>query len=173
MDLQSSHTHEKNLPASKFEVKVLHACRVPAWWDEAKPGICSVKKADKFLKVASQPPSHFPVQHLSKASVVCFSTTKPANRKEKHCVWSFPLFAPPMEAPHQDDSWCTEEARTCEAWFQLTFRPQKWNLKAHTWYQLSPFTGSNVAIAMQHDPGNIQHQDKSFSSWLAAATLSP
>ena len=40
------------------------------------------------------------------------------------------------------------------------------------WYQLSPFTGSNVAIAMQHDPGNIQ-QDKSFSSWLAAATLSP
>ena len=31
---------------------------------------------------------------------------------------------------------------------------------------------SNVAIAMQHDPGNIQ-QDKSFSSWLAAATLSP
>jgi hypothetical protein len=25
----------------------------------------------------------------------------------------------------------TEEARTCEAWFQLTFRPQKWNLKAH------------------------------------------
>ena len=36
----------------------------------------------------------------------------------------------------------TEEARTCEAWFQLTFRPQKWNLKAHMWYQLSPFTGS-------------------------------
>ena len=33
----------------------------------------------------------------------------------------------------------TEEARTCEAWFQLTFRPQKWNLKAHMWYQLSPF----------------------------------
>ena len=32
----------------------------------------------------------------------------------------------------------TEEARTCEAWFQLTFRPQKWNLKAHMWYQLSP-----------------------------------
>ena len=27
--------------------------------------------------------------------------------------------------------------------------------------------------ALQHDPGNIQHQDKSFSSWLAAATLSP
>ena len=66
----------------------------------------------------------------------------------------------------------TEEARTCEAWFQLTFRPQKWNLKANMWYQLSPFTGSNVAIAIQHDPGNIQHQDKSFSSWLAAATLS-
>ena len=69
----------------------------------------------------------------------------------------------------------TEEARTCEAWFQLTFRPQKWNLKAHMWYQLYPFTGSNVAIAMQHDPGNIQHQDqdKSFPFWLAAATLSP
>ena len=32
----------------------------------------------------------------------------------------------------------TEEARTCEAWFQVTFRPQKWNLKAHMWYQLSP-----------------------------------
>ena len=31
-------------------------------------------------------------------------------------------------------------------------------------YQLSPFTGSNVAIAVQHYPGNIQHQDKSFSS---------
>ena len=52
----------------------------------------------------------------------------------------------------------TEEARTCETWFQLTFRPQKWNLKAHMWYQLSPLTGSNVAIAMQHDLGNIQHQ---------------
>ena len=45
----------------------------------------------------------------------------------------------------------TEEARTCEAWFQLTFRPQKWNLKAHMWYW------SNAAIAMQHHPGNI-HQ---------------
>ena len=49
------------------------------------------------------------------------------------------------------------EARTCEAWFQLTFRPQKWNLKAHLWYQLSPFPSSNAAIAMQHHPGNI-HQ---------------
>ena len=45
--------------------------------------------------------------------------------------------------------------------------------KNGTWKQLSPFTGSNVAIAMQHDPGNIQHQDKSCSSWLATATLSP
>ena len=51
----------------------------------------------------------------------------------------------------------TEEARTCEAWFQLTFRPQKWSLKAHIWYQLSPFPSSNAAIAMQHHPGNI-HQ---------------
>ena len=51
----------------------------------------------------------------------------------------------------------TEEARTCEAWFQLTFRPQKWNLKAHMWYQLSMFPSSNAAIAMQHHPGNI-HQ---------------
>ena len=51
----------------------------------------------------------------------------------------------------------TEEARTCEAWFQLTFRPQKWNLKAHMWYQLSPFLSSNAAIAMQHHPGN-NHQ---------------
>ena len=40
----------------------------------------------------------------------------------------------------------TEEAHTCEAWFQLTFRPQKWNLKAHMWYQLSPFPNSNEAI---------------------------
>ena len=51
----------------------------------------------------------------------------------------------------------TGEARTCEAWFQFTFRPQKWNLKAHMWYQLSPFPSSNAAIAMQHHPGNI-HQ---------------
>ena len=51
----------------------------------------------------------------------------------------------------------TGEARTCEAWFQLTFWPQKWNLKAHMWYQLSPFPSSNAAIAMQHHPGNI-HQ---------------
>ena len=33
----------------------------------------------------------------------------------------------------------TGKARTCETRFQLTFRPQKWNLKAHMWYQLSPF----------------------------------
>ena len=51
----------------------------------------------------------------------------------------------------------TEEVRTCEAWFQLTFRPQKWNLKAHMWYQLSPFPSSNVAICAaapprQHSP---------------------
>ena len=51
----------------------------------------------------------------------------------------------------------TEEARTCEAWFQLTFWPQKWNLKAHVWYQLSPFPSSNVAICdaappRQHSP---------------------
>ena len=44
----------------------------------------------------------------------------------------------------------TEEARTCEAWFHLTFRPQKWNLKAHMWYQMWRF-------AMQHHPDNI-HQ---------------
>jgi hypothetical protein len=46
----------------------------------------------------------------------------------------------------------------------IDFPAQKRNLKARMWYQLSPFTGYNVAIAMQHDPGNIQHQDKSFSS---------
>ena len=50
----------------------------------------------------------------------------------------------------------TEEARTCEAWFQLTFRPQKWNLKAHMWYQLSPFPSSNAicdaAPPRQHSP---------------------
>ena len=51
----------------------------------------------------------------------------------------------------------TEEARTCEAWFHLTFRPQKWNLKAHMWYQLSPFPSSTVAICdaappRQHSP---------------------
>ena len=40
----------------------------------------------------------------------------------------------------------TEEARTCEAWFQLTSRPQKWNLKAHMWHQMFPFPSSNVAI---------------------------
>ena len=51
----------------------------------------------------------------------------------------------------------TEEARTCEAWFQLAFRPQKWNLKVYMWYQLSPFPSSNAAIAMQHQIGNI-HQ---------------
>ena len=33
----------------------------------------------------------------------------------------------------------TGKVRTCETRFQLTFRPQKWNLKAHMWYQLSPF----------------------------------
>ena len=44
-----------------------------------------------------------------------------------------------------------EEARTCEAWFHLTFRPQKWNLKVHMWYQLSPFPkGSNVANRTKH-----------------------
>ena len=59
----------------------------------------------------------------------------------------------------------TEEARTCEAWFQLTFRPQKWNLKAHMWYQLSPFPSSNAAIAMQHHPGNI-HQSAGYSAQL-------
>ena len=61
----------------------------------------------------------------------------------------------------------TEEARTCEAWFQLTFRPQKRNLKAHMWYQLSPFPSSNAAIAMQHHPGNI-HQ--SFATPRYSAT---
>ena len=49
----------------------------------------------------------------------------------------------------------TEEARTCEAWFQLTFRPQKWNLKAYMWYQPSPFPSSNAAIAMQHHPATF------------------
>ena len=47
------------------------------------------------------------------------------------------------------------------------FRPQKWNLGAHMWYQLSPFPGSNAAIAMQHHPGNI-HQ--SFATPRYSAT---
>ena len=51
----------------------------------------------------------------------------------------------------------TEEVRTCEAWFQLTFRTQKFNLKAHMWYQLSPFPAPMWRFAMQHHPGNI-HQ---------------
>ena len=38
-----------------------------------------------------------------------------------------------------------------------TFRPQTWNLKAHMWYQLSPFPSSNVAFVMQQHSGNI-HQ---------------
>ena len=63
-----------------------------------------------------------------------------------------------LQAWHETKSCrAAEEARTCEAWFQLTFRPQKWNLKAHMWYQLSPFPSSNAAIAMQHHPCNI-HQ---------------
>ena len=44
----------------------------------------------------------------------------------------------------------TEEARTCEAWFQLTFRPQKWNLKAHMWHQLA--SGYCVAIVAPVSP---------------------
>ena len=61
----------------------------------------------------------------------------------------------------------TAEVRTCAAWFQLTFRPQKWNPEAHMRYQLSPFPGSNVAIAMQHHPGN-SHQ--SFATPHCPAT---
>ena len=38
---------------------------------------------------------------------------------------------------------------------QLTFRPQKWNLKAHMWYQLSMFPSFNAAIAMQHHPATF------------------
>ena len=60
----------------------------------------------------------------------------------------------------------TEEARTCKAWFQLTFRPQKWNLEALMWYQLSPFPSSNAAIAMQHHPGNI-HQSVATTRYSA------
>ena len=61
----------------------------------------------------------------------------------------------------------TEQACTCEVWFQLTFRPQKWNLKAHMWCQLSPFPSSNAAIAMQHHPGNIP---QSFATPRYSAT---
>ena len=49
-------------------------------------------------------------------------------------------------------------ARTCEAWFQLTFRPQKWNLKsAHVVSAVSGPYSSNVAICdaappRQHSP---------------------
>ena len=48
---------------------------------------------------------------------------------------------------------------------------QKWNLKvkAHMWYQLSPFTGSNVAIAMQHGQATYNTRTKVFP----LATLSP
>ena len=67
------------------------------------------------------------------------------------------FFRPSPFSFRQVDHHGTEEARTCEAWFQLTFRSQKWNLKAHMWYQLSLFPRSNAAIAMQHHPGNI-HQ---------------
>ena len=39
----------------------------------------------------------------------------------------------------------------------IDFPAPEWNLKAHMWYQLSPFPSSNAAIAMQQHPGNI-HQ---------------
>ena len=58
----------------------------------------------------------------------------------------------------------TEEARTCETWFSIDFPAPKWNLKAHMWYQLSPFPSSK---AMQQHPGNI-HQ--SFATPRYSAT---
>ena len=45
--------------------------------------------------------------------------------------------------------------RTCEA-CQLAFRLQKWNLKAHMWCQLSPFSVPMWRFAMKHHLGNIQ-----------------
>ena len=55
----------------------------------------------------------------------------------------------------------TEGAPRSEAWFQATFRPKKWNLKANMRHRLSPFIGSNLAIAMQHHPCSI-HQSISI-----------
>ena len=52
--------------------------------------------------------------------------------------------------------------------FNWTFRPQKWNLKAHMWHQLSQFSGSK-AICDQNHPDNI-HQ--SFASPLLRALFS-
>ena len=72
--------------------------------------------------------------------------------------------------------WCTtKEARTCEALFQLTFRPQKWNLKAHMWYQLSPFPSSNVAIyaaapPRQHSP-ILRYSRYSATPWYVLIQL--
>ena len=121
------------------------------------------------LRCSSLPRSNiqqlFTVPHFSYSATPCYvpiqwdrnvidtkSTAKadPCNKaKNYNCVY--------FKQPAYPKQIGTEEARTCEAWFQLTFRPQKWNLKAHMWYQLSPFPSSNVAICdaappRQHAP---------------------
>ena len=44
----------------------------------------------------------------------------------------------------------------------IDFPAPKMEPEAHMWYQLSPFTGSNVAIAMQHDQATYNTRTKVF-----------
>ena len=71
----------------------------------------------------------------------------------------------PKHGPRNGTAWRrTEEARPDFNWLSGS---QKWNLKSHMWYQLSPFPSSNAAIAMQHHPGNI-HQSVATPRYSAA-----
>ena len=106
--------------------------------------------------VKEQKKSTFTVPFLGPSGGTKNETAKSQNQQQRptratNKKWQLRLFKQPAYRVG------TEEARTCEAWFQLTFRPQKWNLKVHMWYQLSPFPSSNVAICdaappRQHSP---------------------
>ena len=104
--------------------------------------------------VKEQKKSTFTVPFLGPSGGTKNETAKSQNLQQRPTLatnkkWQLHLFKQPAYR------FGTEEARTCEAWFQLTFRPQKWTLKVHMWYQLSPFPmlqcgDCNAAPPRQH-----------------------
>ena len=155
---QSSHQTKQNnkkLPSTGFK----------------QQPICSLSQQGTKSSTKQLPPTD-PIlgsENFLKTGFAQKEPPLPFRLKPKRCASATPIQQTsknePKHGPRNGTAWRrTEEARPDFNWLSGS---QKWNLKAHMWYQLSPFPGSNAAIAIQHHPGNI-HQSVATPRYSAA-----
>ena len=122
-------------------------------WQNTRNAANSVQTSTLFKKIQQNHPNTVnvtdsPRAKKSKRNVDDFFADRETSKASPHSV-------PPdsWQKSFQSQDFEIQTPTPCPA---TNYRGGR-HLKAHMWYQLSPFPSSNAAIAMQHHPCNI-HQ---------------